>query len=187
LRGWRPQGRGGSNPPFRTIRLARLDSLLARSWQAICPCESNGVPSDRSIVSKSRGTTFDSLAWTPCSLAHGRPCFTASRMVSRAIDRPQASRGAPVPYVYLLRCSDGMLYPGHTNDLDSRLEAHNQGTASEYTAKRRPVKIVYSERHSTLGDAVARERQLKCWSAEKKEALAAGDLSRLKSLRRCRR
>ena len=92
-----------------------------------------------------------------------------------------------MPYVYLLRCSDGTLYTGHTNDSDSRLEAHNQGTASGSTAKRRPVKIVYFRAALTLGDAVARERQLKRWSAEKKEALAAGDLSRLKSLSRRRR
>jgi len=107
--------------------------------------------------------------------------------VSRAIDRQQASRGAPVPYVYILRCSDGTLYTGHTNDLDSRLKAHNDGIAAKYTACRRPVELIYSESAETGIAAGQRERQLKRWSAEKKEALVVGDLPRLKSLSARRR
>ena len=92
-----------------------------------------------------------------------------------------------MPYVYILRCSDSTFYTGHTNDLDSRLKAHNDGVAANYTATRRPVELIYSELAETETAAVQRERQLKRWSAEKKKALAAGDLSRLKSLSRRRR
>ncbi len=43
--------------------------------------------------------------------------------------------------VYLLRCSDDSLYCGVTNNLDNRLEKHQQGTASKYTRSRLPVKL----------------------------------------------
>lgn len=87
-----------------------------------------------------------------------------------------------MPYAYILRCADGTFYTGHSTDLDSRLKAHNDGVAANYTARRRPVELIYSELAQTEIAAVQRERQLKRWSAEKKEALAAADLSRLKSL-----
>jgi putative endonuclease len=43
--------------------------------------------------------------------------------------------------VYLLRCRDGSLYTGWTVDLDRRLARHQAGTASRYTASRRPVEL----------------------------------------------
>jgi len=79
------------------------------------------------------------------------------------------------------------LYVGHTDDLDSRIEAHNNGYAVQYTACRRPALVAYSEAFDTQAEAINRERQLKRWSAEKKEALIAGDLSTLKQLSRRRK
>lgn len=76
-----------------------------------------------------------------------------------------------MPYVYLLRCVDGTLYVGHTDDLADREKAHNDGHGSAYTASRRPVIMVYAEEHFTLPGAVAREHQLKRWASAKKEAL----------------
>jgi putative endonuclease len=46
-----------------------------------------------------------------------------------------------VPYVYLLRCSDGSLYTGWTTDPQRRLAAHSAGRASRYTRSRRPVEL----------------------------------------------
>jgi putative endonuclease len=89
--------------------------------------------------------------------------------------------GLHVSYVYILRCSDQTLYIGHTNDLRAREDAHNRGFGSRYTARRRPVRIVYVEEFQWVGDAVTRERQLKGWTAAKKEALIAGNLERLKT------
>ena len=40
--------------------------------------------------------------------------------------------------VYLLRCSDGSLYTGITNDFDKRLKAHAAGRAARYTRSRPP-------------------------------------------------
>jgi putative endonuclease len=47
----------------------------------------------------------------------------------------------PEAWVYLLRCRDGSLYTGWTIDLDRRLARHQAGTASRYTASRRPVAL----------------------------------------------
>ena len=46
-----------------------------------------------------------------------------------------------MPFVYLLRCSDGSLYTGWTTDVERRLAAHSAGTASRYTRSRLPVEI----------------------------------------------
>jgi putative endonuclease len=48
---------------------------------------------------------------------------------------------APEAWVYLLRCRDGSLYTGWTTDLERRLARHEAGTASRYTASRRPVAL----------------------------------------------
>ena len=78
-------------------------------------------------------------------------------------------------YVYMLRCSDGSYYVGHTNDLEHRLAAHERGAIEGYTLSRRPVELVFSDqwvgRGSTRQEAFHRERQIKGWSRAKKEAL----------------
>jgi putative endonuclease len=78
-------------------------------------------------------------------------------------------------YVYIVRCSDGSLYTGLTNDLDSRLEAHNAGKGAKYTASRRPVSMVYHEPAESKNAALKRELQIKRWSRAKKKALIRGD------------
>jgi len=82
-------------------------------------------------------------------------------------------------YVYILRCSDDSLYIGYTANLEARLKGHNMGLGAAHTHKRLPVKLVYSEPHPTRLAAVRRERQLKGWSREKKEALIRGDFASL--------
>ena len=78
-------------------------------------------------------------------------------------------------YVYMLRCSDGSYYVGHTNDLEQRLAAHERGAIEGYTLSRRPVELVFSDQFSTRLEAFHRERQIKGWSRAKKEALIKGD------------
>src|SRR5688572_14301304 len=79
-------------------------------------------------------------------------------------------------YIYILRCADNALYVGQTADIALRLTKHTDGSASAFTAKRRPVELVYLEPHPTVKSASKRERQLKRWTRAKKEALIAGDL-----------
>jgi predicted GIY-YIG superfamily endonuclease len=85
-------------------------------------------------------------------------------------------------YVYILRCADGSLYVGATDNLEARLLRHNEGKASAFTAERRPVVLAYSERLASRINALQRERQLKGWTRTKKEALIGGDLELLKKL-----
>ena len=87
------------------------------------------------------------------------------------------------PYtVHILECSDGSCYTGHTQDLDDRLQAHNNGEAAKCTYSRRPVALAYSETTKTESDAIRRERQIKRRTRAKKEALIAGNNDRLRRL-----
>ena len=85
-------------------------------------------------------------------------------------------------FVYIVRCSDGSLYVGHTVDVQERVNAHNDGRGASWTACRRPVELLYQETHHSELEAVARERQLKRWTQSKKLALLNDDLLRLKAL-----
>jgi len=60
-----------------------------------------------------------------------------------------------------------------------RLRQHHEGTASSHTADRRPVTVVFTEKHPTWREALRRERQLRRWTRRKKEALIAGNLELL--------
>ncbi len=92
-----------------------------------------------------------------------------------------------IHYVYILLCSDGTYYVGSTQELEARVKLHNQGKAAAYTAHRRPVTLVYSEEHPDQLAAMRRERQLKGWSHQKRDALVCGDLSLLHELSKRRR
>ena len=76
-------------------------------------------------------------------------------------------------YTYILRCADGSLYTGWTNDLEKRIAAHNAGTGGKYTRSHRPVPLVYCETFPTKEEAMKREYAIKQLSREEKEALIA--------------
>ena len=75
--------------------------------------------------------------------------------------------------VYILRCSDGSLYSGITNDLPKRLKAHTAGKASRYTRSRLPVTLVYSEPQKSKSAALKREAAIKKLRRAEKDVLAA--------------
>ena len=87
-------------------------------------------------------------------------------------------------YVYLLRCSDGSYYAGHTDNLEGRLWQHEQGTGCDWTSRRRPVDLVWCDSAPTRDEALAFERRIKGWTRAKKEALIASDWDRVKWLSR---
>lgn len=64
-------------------------------------------------------------------------------------------------YTYILRCNDGTLYTGYTNDLDKRVKAHNEGKGAKYTRSRSPVVLVYHEVFDTKKEAMSREWHIK--------------------------
>lgn len=73
--------------------------------------------------------------------------------------------------VYLLRCGDGSLYTGCTNDLGRRLAAHGSGRGAKYTRSRLPVALVYQEAAQDRSAALRRERQIKRMPRAQKIAL----------------
>ena len=64
-------------------------------------------------------------------------------------------------YTYILKCKDGSLYTGWTNDLEQRVAAHNTGKGAKYTKARRPVDLVYFEEFETKEQAMKREYAIK--------------------------
>jgi predicted GIY-YIG superfamily endonuclease len=84
---------------------------------------------------------------------------------------PTPRRPSPRWLVYVLRCSDGSLYTGITNDLSKRLEAHAAGKASKYTRSRLPVKLAYSEPQKSKSAALKREAAIKKLSRPQKDRL----------------
>ncbi len=74
-------------------------------------------------------------------------------------------------YTYILRCNDNSYYVGSTRNIEVRFWEHQRGIAADYTAKRRPVQLVYVELYDRIDDAFYREYQVKKWSRVKKESL----------------
>ena len=77
-------------------------------------------------------------------------------------------------YLYILLCADGSFYTGSTNDLERRLEEHQNGEGANHTRKRLPVELVYTEEYDRIDEAYYRERQIHGWSRNKKIALIEG-------------
>ncbi len=73
--------------------------------------------------------------------------------------------------VYILRCGDGTLYTGCTNDLPRRLAAHQSGRGAKYTRSRLPVEPVYREEAADKSAALRREAAIKRLDRRKKLAL----------------
>lgn len=74
-------------------------------------------------------------------------------------------------YTYIVRCADGTLYTGWTNDLKKRIKAHNSGKGAKYTKTRRPVELVYFEHFATKEEAMSREYHIKQLKRAQKQAL----------------
>ena len=76
--------------------------------------------------------------------------------------------------VYILRCGDGTLYTGITNDLPRRLATHSSGRGAKYTRSRLPVELVWHEEQPDKSAALRRELQIKALSRAEKLRLIAG-------------
>ena len=81
-------------------------------------------------------------------------------------------------FVYLLRCGDGTLYCGWTNDLERRLAQHQAGTASRYTRARLPVELAWSQPMASRSAAMREEVRIKRLSRAKKLRLLEGASAR---------
>lgn len=76
-------------------------------------------------------------------------------------------------YTYILKCKDGTLYTGWTNDLDKRVKAHNEGRGAKYTRSRTPAELVYYETFETKEEAQRREYAIKKMTRRQKEIIIA--------------
>src|SRR5438128_12128633 len=86
-------------------------------------------------------------------------------------------------WLYMLRCSDGSYCVGTSRvSLEEKVAEHNAGHYGGYTARRRPVMLIFSQWFERITDAIAAERQVKGWSRAKKEALVQGNLEALRAL-----
>jgi putative endonuclease len=75
-------------------------------------------------------------------------------------------------YVYLLsNWNNKALYIGFTNDLQRRIHEHQQKLIPGFTEKYNVNKLVYYEETSDVMSAISREKELKKWRREKKNAL----------------
>ena len=73
--------------------------------------------------------------------------------------------------IYIVECRDGSLYTGITNDLQKRIDSHNAGIGAQYTAARRPVRLVYREDATSRSAASKREITIKRLTRKAKQAL----------------
>lgn len=90
-------------------------------------------------------------------------------------------------FVYIIECSDKLIYTGITNNLSRRFEEHQEGRNKEcFTFKRRPLKLIFQQEFNDVKQAIYFEKKIKKWSAKKKLALASKDIDMLEILAECR-
>ncbi|MDC9722175.1 MAG: GIY-YIG nuclease family protein [Urechidicola sp.] len=90
-------------------------------------------------------------------------------------------------YVYILKCSDSILYAGITNDVERRLDEHQRGLNKTcFTFKRRPLELIFYQDFNDVEQAIYFEKKIKKWSSKKKLALSNGDYDMLEILSECR-
>lgn len=187
---------------------SRREGFVPRGCRGSLPCASTGSASVP--VRSSRACRRDVSRETP---RPRRPAFAPRarrgeaasdrlplHIAVRATDCPHPSgardRWAPdarhargMAYVYILQCSDGTYYTGSTvRDPAQREWEHNHdcGWGANYTSKRRPVILVYTEHFESIEEAYQRERQLHGWGHTKKAALIAGRIEDLKAASRAK-
>lgn len=85
-------------------------------------------------------------------------------------------------YTYILQCADKSYYTGHTDDLQKRVAEHVMGGKCVYTAKRRPIRLIWAHEFNARQDAKFAEARIKNWSRAKKEALIRGDFGAQREL-----
>ena len=75
-------------------------------------------------------------------------------------------------YVYILTNKlHTVLYVGITDNLNRRTAEHTNALHQGFTMRYRVHKLVYYEQYSNVLNAIAREKQLKGWTTDKKRKL----------------
>jgi putative endonuclease len=74
-------------------------------------------------------------------------------------------------YVYIMASKSRVIYVGVTGFLMARVLRHKSGEGGTFTSKYRVHRLVYFRGFQNVGDAIARETEIKKWRREKKVAL----------------
>jgi putative endonuclease len=74
-------------------------------------------------------------------------------------------------YVYIMASKGRVLYVGVTGFLMSRILRHCSGKGGTFTRTYKAHRLVYFQSFHNIGDAIARETEIKNWRREKKLAL----------------
>ena len=77
--------------------------------------------------------------------------------------------------LYIAECADGSYYTGIAKDVEKRIETHNLGKGSKYTATHAPVKLVFQEPQADYSAALRREYQVKSLPKKRKILFAQGE------------
>jgi methylated-DNA-protein-cysteine methyltransferase-like protein len=145
----------------------RVLGARGRGFAAISIRDAVGAAAQRELLER-EGIAFDARGRVDL----GRFGAAARR---RPASRPEKSGGKGATSggwrVYLLRCGDGSLYAGVTNDLPRRLAQHAAGTGARYTRSHLPVTLVYDEPARSRGEALRREAAIRRLTREQKQAL----------------
>jgi putative endonuclease len=72
---------------------------------------------------------------------------------------------------YMVASRSRTLYDGVTSGIEKRVFEHKRKLHEGFSAKYNCDRLVWFERFSEVGEAIAREKQLKRWGREKKVAL----------------
>ncbi|PHS09790.1 MAG: hypothetical protein COA88_04255 [Kordia sp.] len=90
-------------------------------------------------------------------------------------------------YIYILKCSDELLYTGVTNDISRRFDEHQRGLNKKcFTYSRRPLILIFHQEFNKIEQAISFEKKIKKWSKQKKLALANKNYDMLQVLSECR-
>ncbi len=83
-------------------------------------------------------------------------------------------------WVYIVECSDGTFYTGVTKNLEKRIFQHNHSGGAKYTSKRKPVKLIFSEKHLSHAATYKREKEIKNLThAQKSDLVSSQKTSRV--------
>jgi predicted GIY-YIG superfamily endonuclease len=85
-------------------------------------------------------------------------------------------------FTYILKCSDGSYYVGHTDDIVKRFAEHQDKKYAGYTARRLPVELVFLQSFSSRDEAFIMEKRIQGWTRKKKEALIEKNWNELQKL-----
>ena len=78
-------------------------------------------------------------------------------------------------FVYIVECQDKTYYTGYTNDLEKRLNEHNNGKrGARYASYKRPVRLAWKKEYKHKHYAMTAEYRIKQMNRKQKELLVGG-------------